>query len=585
MNGRPIDDLDALKAEWHASQDNGTQPASAEGLSWEDPLPLPGTGALPAFPVDALPPLVAEYAKAVAEAHAIPVDLAALACLGALSVVVTGAVEVELAPAWREPANLYLLGVADVGEAKTPTWAEVGEELFAIERGRQERAAPKIAEAEAMASIARQRAKDTQQEAARAKGDKRQVAEGLAREAATEAATLVVPTPPRLVAMETTPEALVKLADVNRGRLGMWADEGGEVFAMMSRYSGDGKANLGACLKGWDGKPYSSDRAGREAIAVPKLTTAMVLAVQPQVLRDLAQDKANRGRGVLARFLYSLPRSNVGNRPTVRRPIPDDLRDRWRKLLRDLAAEAEGKDTPVVLELTSAASERFATWRAKHEPRLHPNSGDLRGIRDWGNKLPGQVGRLALVLSVSSVGSLRQPISEETTTNTLTLADYFTPHALRAFGAMEADPATAGAVEVLAWLETREDRLATFTRRDAMRARPGRLPNSEAAEAVLRLLEDTGWVQPVHVDPGTKGGHPPAAYAVNPKVADTTDTTPRNLAPRSPETADTTDTTLVGTGCVGSVSHSPVSQHDQDPPPTDADLARWEAEMVEEVDR
>jgi hypothetical protein len=51
---------------------------------WDDPLPLVTNDNLPPFPIEALPPAVADMALAVAEANQVPLDLAATMGLAAL---------------------------------------------------------------------------------------------------------------------------------------------------------------------------------------------------------------------------------------------------------------------------------------------------------------------------------------------------------------------------------------------------------------------------------------------------------------------------------------------------------------------
>ena len=53
------------------------------------------------------------------------------------------------------------------------------------------------------------------------------------------------------------------------------------------------------------------------------------LAVQPEVLQGLAGRPGFRGRGLLARFLYSLPESLVGRRQAGAPAVPPAVADRY----------------------------------------------------------------------------------------------------------------------------------------------------------------------------------------------------------------------------------------------------------------
>ncbi len=101
---------------------------------------------------------------------------------------------------------------------------------------------------------------------------------------------------------------------------------------MASRSSG--KPNLGIYLRGHSGDTYQLDRKGRapEFIERPALTFG--LAVQPAVLREIGHRKNFRGRGLLARFLYSVPEDLVGRRDSNAPPMtplsPEPMTRRWR---------------------------------------------------------------------------------------------------------------------------------------------------------------------------------------------------------------------------------------------------------------
>ena len=450
---------------------------------WQAPVPLPGSETPAAFPVGALPPVMRAIAEAISVSLAVPVDLPAMACLGAISTVTAGAASVELRTGWQSPLNLYLACVAGVGEAKSPAWHAVGAELFAIERARRDAAEKDMADLDPKER----------------------------------------PPLPRLVAIDCTPEALIRLASENAGRIAIWNDEGGETFALAARYAATGKANLGAYLQGADGLPYRADRIGRPPLTIDSLTVTATLAVQRMVLEQVGEDRANRGRGLLARFFWSYPTSRVGSRPTVTEPVPDEADERWRKLLRDLAAGADKPGVSVTLALTPEASALFAEWHAVHEPRLAPGR-DLADLADWANKLPGQVGRLAGILHVARTGELRGAVGAEDMAGALALAKYFTAHALRCFAAMAAPGAVAGARSLLAWLLSRNETYVTT--RDIYSSKDWR---PERARAALEVLAEHVCVRKLAPKPGP--GRPSEHWAVNPRLRhDDTKTTAQNGA-------------------------------------------------------
>ena len=73
-----------------------------------------------------------------------------------------------------------------------------------------------------------------------------------------------------------------------------------------------GSANIDILLKGIDGGEVRVHRKDRSAILNPYLT--VVLTVQPVVMQNMAGKRAYLGKGVLERFLYVLPQSQLGYR-------------------------------------------------------------------------------------------------------------------------------------------------------------------------------------------------------------------------------------------------------------------------------
>jgi hypothetical protein len=168
--------------------------------------------------------------------------------------------------------------------------------------------------------------------------------------------------------------------------------------------------------------------------------------VQPEVLRGLANRPGFGGRGLLARFLYSLPQSLVGRREVGARPVPQAMADRYAVELQALAASLSRTpgDDPTVLILDPPAGDLLLGFERELEPRLAADRGDLAHLAGWAAKLAGATCRLAALLHLAR--HLRdgwaQPISADTFTGAIRLADYLIEHARTVFDLMGADPRT-----------------------------------------------------------------------------------------------------------------------------------------------
>ena len=246
------------------------------------------------------------------------------------------------------------------------------------------------------------------------------------------------------------------------------------------------------------------------------------LTVQPEILRGLASRPGFGGRGLLARFLYSLPESLVGRRQAGAPPVPQPVADRYTLELQALAASLSAPtadDGPALLALDEEAGELLLGFERDLEPRLAAGRGDLAHLAGWAAKLAGATCRLAGLLHLA--GHLRhgwvRPISADTFAGAARLAGYLVDHARAVFDLMGADPRLDDARWLLEWI-TRSGQ-AQFTRRDAYRVAPrGRFAKASNLDPALSLLEEQGYLRRVDADPaGPKGGRPPSPrFLVNP---------------------------------------------------------------------
>jgi len=337
---------------------------------------------------------------------------------------------------------------------------------------------------------------------------------------------------PRWLVDDATPEALAGLL-ATYGRIALLSPEGDVFDQMAGRYNQAAGPNLGVYLKGHAGDLLKVDRRGRPPEYVQRPCLTIGLTVQPEVLQGLAGRPGFGGRGLLARFLYSLPPSLVGHRKAGAPPVLPAVADRYALELQALAASltSSGSDDPTVLTLDPQAGELLLGFERDLEPRLAAGSGDLAHLAGWAAKLAGASCRLAALLHLAS--HLRdgwaQPISADTFTAAIRLADYLIEHAWAVFDLMGADPRVEDARWLLDWI-TRANR-TQFSRRDAHRAAPrGRFLKATDLEPALRLLEEHGYLRRVDPEPSQdpRGRGRPASprFLVNPlpRAAEMTET-------------------------------------------------------------
>ncbi|MFI6921758.1 YfjI family protein [Nonomuraea spiralis] len=512
-NGRPtaetiLSNLDAAK--------QLTELHNAPAV-WEPPAPLGQRGDLPPFPVHALPGWVADHVSAVAEETQTPLDLAGCVALAALSTAAGGRAVVNVRGSWVEPVNLFVLVAMPPGSRKSAVFRAMTNPLNHAERALLSRIGPQITEAE----VARRLAEDLAEKAARAassaRGESAAEAIAEAQSAALAVEEIKVPVKPRLMADDVTPESASTILVEQGGRLAVLSAEGGIFATLAGRYSGT--PNLDLFLKGHAGDPLIIDRRGRSE-RVDQAVLTMGLAVQPEIVSDIATMPGFRGKGLLGRILYSLPKSNVGYRNVDAPTVPDHIATRYDANLQRLTIDMHDWHDPAQLVLSPEAAEIFTEHRRSTERRLRPDSGDLGHITDWAGKFDGAVMRIAGLIHLAGrvADGWRHPISADTVNAAITIGQYFIAHALATFDAMGADPDLEAARTVHAWLH--RTGTTRFTVREAFTALPrNRFRKVAELEPALDLLEQLGWIRREPEPPRTGPGRRPSpAYAVHPSL-------------------------------------------------------------------
>lgn len=474
-----------------------------------EPVPLSSSRALPPFPTAALPAVFAEQVDAVSHFTQTAPGMAGTTAMAVLAACAGGRCELEVRPGWREPLNLFVATIAEPGERKSAVQATMVAPLLAAERALVESSREVILEAQTTRDIAMKAAEKAKAVAGNAEGDDRKLSAANAISAAMQAEAVTVPTVPRIVADDVTPEAAGSLMADQHGRLAILSAEGGIFDIIAGRYSGS-TPNLDVFLKGHAGDMLKVDRKGRppEYIAKPALTVGVM--IQPAVLVAIAKNGAFRGRGLLARFLFSQPPSNVGHRLVDAKAVPESVQAAYDDTVRDLATTLAEWEDPAILKLEDEALTELLAFASKVEPQLQP-AARLGHVRDWGSKLVGATARLAglLHLAADPADSWRRTVGVDTVRNAITMAEYFTAHALAAFDAMQADPVTFDA-EYLLEVIRRAEQPEISKREMFTLASRSRFPKADDLDVVITRLEEHGYLEAQEPPKREGRGRPPS---------------------------------------------------------------------------
>jgi hypothetical protein len=489
---------------------------------WREPMPF-RDAVVPPFPVEVLSGWMATWCAEQATAIQVPHDLPALLALAVVSLAVSKKIAVEIKPGWREPTNLYTAVALAPGLGKSPVFGAATSPLRQWEREERLRLAPKIADANERARLREERTRTLRKKAATASTDSERLDfETELRELAVIEADEAVPVAPRLIADDATPEAVGRLLAEQRGKLGVFSSEGGPFKILAGRYS-DGRANCELFCKAHSGDAYDLDRIGRPSIHLDAPLLTIALTVQPDVVSGLAATPEFRSLGLLARFLYALPRSNLGRRHPDPASVSDLANRQYEGAIRALLELEEhldehGEVVPCSVPLAAGAREALIAFKGGLEPRLGP-AGDMSGFADWGNKLPGLAARLAGVLHASDFAgpdALRAPVDATTMDRAILIATYAIDHARAAFGLMGADPAVNMAKTIWGWV-ARGDQ-GVVTRHQIHRAMQSRVSRAAELDPALDLLVERGMLREIRLSGPRPPGRPSILFAVNPRA-------------------------------------------------------------------
>ncbi len=483
---------------------------------WDDPIDLERPD-LPGFPVDALPGVLGDWVRAVANAYQVPAELAGLLALAACSGIVARRVEIAPGEDWIEPVNLYVAALLDPGSRKSAVFREALKPIRDIERERIEAEGPEIARMQSerrcrelqLKDLERKGSKDNP-EAFQAMADARELSAALDAEP--------IPSLPKMVMDDATPEAIEMQLAAQDGRIIVAGAEGGLFDIMGGRYSG-GSSNLDVFLKGHAGDDLRVDRVIRGGLYVPRCCLTLAYAVQPEVIRGLAGKPSFRGRGLIGRFLYGLPKSNLGNRRINPEPIPEGVVAAYLQLIQRLAKiDVDENGLPRCLRFSRLAKERFDAWQAEVETMLADN-GLLSDLRDWGGKLCGLTARLAAVIHLVTTEDTepwQEQLSVDAIDAAVKLSRWAIPHAQAAIGLMAADDGRLDdAAYCLRFIRSKAE--PQVSRRDIHthgRARFDRDP--ERLDRALDVLLDRGWLRPAESE--QRAGRPSVLFDVHPKA-------------------------------------------------------------------
>lgn len=499
VEGTDFNDLQAL-AGLDAVRDQlgAVQPAAPvstaepdQAAQWSEPL-LPGVLQTPEVPASILPGVWGQMAQAVSESTQTPPVMSVLCALGVLSTLLQKRYEVD-AGSHCEVLAFWGVSVSPSGTRKTAVMNAFQAPLLQWEKLLRDRMRRDIARTEAVRTTTVKRIESLKQQAGKADADElNRLRAEIEREEMEMPEELRAPL---LFTEDVTPETLQRLLAENDGRMAVMSDEPGIFRILGGLYSG-GSASLEVFLKGHTGSALKVARAAR-MVFVDKPCVSMNLMIQPDLVAELAGSSQFRSSGLLARFFYGVPVSNVGRRDVrQRRRISLELHQAYSAAVMALMEGYPSTDATEpktqTLTLDELAEDAWLDFSQEIEDQMQ-EGGPFDGIRDWTSKLPGAVVRVAALLQLAEGGVAARVVSLESMVQAIELARLLIPHTQAAFGLLGADPVDADATAILKWI--RAGGRDEFTQRDAQHAMSSRFRSADKLKKALTKLRDMGCVR------------------------------------------------------------------------------------------
>lgn len=425
----PIDDREETeeKAE--------TPPAIALGLDLPE--------AFRPFPVAALPEPLASFVRQASEASGCDSSMVALPLLSALAAAIGNSLQAEVSPDWREPAILWTAVVCEPGDRKTQAMRQA---LGPMRRHE----AHLRAEHEAAMAAHREATDEHERQVERWKQEGKA---GDRPEAPADA-----PPPERIIATDSTIEALARMLAKNPRGLLLVQNELGQWFADFNRYASGGRG--GDAFK-WaecfDAEAWTIDRVTSSSVFVPRVSVSVAGGIQPGTLRAALAERGgqHRDNGLAARFNIAAPPRRRPASAFEVRSVGPEIRAKLSRvfdvlLALDVPRCELGHPSPQPVRFSRSGLAALKSWHPRIEAAMAEREGHLRAV--W-SKLGGGLVRYSLVLhcarwaaSAPSVGMpMRSEIDGEAVEAAAELVQWFGREWDRFDEATESDADEAGA--------------------------------------------------------------------------------------------------------------------------------------------
>lgn len=453
---------------------------------FDPPVDIFGNLALPDFPTDLLPPVIASYAQDQAELIGVDPAVIGMASIGVAAAALDDRVQIQpkrYDPTWTESARLWVGIVGDPSAKKSPGISKAMSPAFKVDKKWREATA-----------------------SAKAKWEKE------CKDAGKDGEKPPAPLEQRLVVNDVTIEKLADILSrsVPRGIMTYQDELSGWLASMDAYKAGAGGKDKAAWLEAYNGGARSVDRVVRGSQFVENFSACVLGGIQPSVIQSYANSASHDG--MLQRFILI----HAGDARMGKDRRPDmDAKQRYADLICHLAEVIPSENVVTLSEdahvIREAVDERLHRFTISH-----PNKYLTAALGKWS----GLFARLLLVYHACDVaGTSQHPAGKKVSAKSAQkVADLMMsallPHAMRFYQGL--DTTQDNAREIAALLLARQwDRFTVKRDLNRHMSKARKLKPWELDEALERL-EAFSWIAPDMGKVNERGK--PVAYLVNPAI-------------------------------------------------------------------
>lgn len=235
-----------------------------------------------------------------------------------------------------------------------------------------------------------------------------------------------------LVENDITLERTASLMHENEGKLGIFSDEGGVIKTWSGKYDSN---DIEVILSAYSGTTFSVRRQTRDEFIIKEPALSVAIATQEGTLSEMLDNEHFKDKGLNARFLFSKPKSMVGDREIITEPISKKQNDLYINTINRLLNLKHDNE---IINFTDEAHQELIKYRQQHENNLKES---LKDMREWASKYIGNLVRICGILHIiKNLDALENEevpfipaISLETFKEAKKVSEYFLDNAKKIF--------------------------------------------------------------------------------------------------------------------------------------------------------